>query len=202
MDALDKYKKAWSKQDNSFNKISKEEIYKLAYAKSSSIVKWIFIIGIIEFVVLNSIYLFVDLDQVEAEYEKIGIVEFIKYSTIFSYVVLLYFLIQFYINYKRITVIDSTKSLMQKILKTRKTVKNYVLFNLGFLIIIITVMTIASIKTNVNHFNQEELWTFGVIMFFIGILALGFLWGFYQLLYGILLKKLKLNYKELAKLDA
>jgi hypothetical protein len=34
-----------------------------------------------------------------------------------------------------------------------------------------------------------------------GAIFLGLFWLFYQLIYGILLKKLNRNYKELAKLD-
>ena len=63
MDLLDNYKKAWDNQPEDANKVSSIEIYKMAQSKSSSIVKWIFIIGILEFVVLNSLYLFIDMDE-------------------------------------------------------------------------------------------------------------------------------------------
>jgi hypothetical protein len=202
MDALDKYKKAWNNQENSFNRISENEIYKLAHSKSSSIVKWIFIIGILEFVILNSVFLFLDFDKANQEYEKLGMTKFVKYSNVFSYIVLIYFLVQFYLNYRDIAILDSTKSLMQKIIKTRKTVRNYVLFNLSFLLFIIVVMTVLSIRLNTNDFNEKQLWFFGIAMFFTALIAMGLVWLFYQLLYGILLKKLKRNYKELSKLDA
>jgi DNA-binding CsgD family transcriptional regulator len=41
-------KKDWQKSDNSFNQISETEIYKMIHKKSSSIVKWILIISILE----------------------------------------------------------------------------------------------------------------------------------------------------------
>ena len=47
MDLLDKYKKAWKNQPEEASKRSTVEIYKLAQSNSSSIVKWIFIIGIL-----------------------------------------------------------------------------------------------------------------------------------------------------------
>ena len=50
MDLLEKYKKAWDNQPEETNKVSKIDIYKMAHSKSSSIVKWIFIIGVLEFV--------------------------------------------------------------------------------------------------------------------------------------------------------
>ena len=49
MDLLDKYKKTWGLQPKNIDKISSEEIYKMARSKSISIVKWIFILGLIEF---------------------------------------------------------------------------------------------------------------------------------------------------------
>lgn len=202
MDVLDKYKKSWNKQEDSFNKVSKKEIYRLAHAKSSSIVKWIFIIGLLEFVFFNGLYLFVDFDQANKKYEELGMTELIKYSNIISYVVLIYFLVQFYLNYKNIATLDSTKSLMQKILKTRRTVRNYVLFNLIFLLVIVIVMTILSIRLSINNLSEEKLWFFAISIFFFGIIAIGVVWAFYQLLYGFLLKKLKNNYKELANLDS
>ena len=131
MDVLENYKKAWDNQPEEVSKFSAIEIYKMAQSKSSSIVKWIFIIGILEFIVLNSLYFFIDMEEANKEYEKLGLENFIFYSQLAAYAILFYFLWMFYKNYKRISTIDSTKTLMKKIIKTRKTVRNYVLFNLG-----------------------------------------------------------------------
>ena len=57
---LSHYKKAWKNQPDENNKISQNEIYKMTQSKSTSIVKWIFIIGILEFVVMNSFYFLFD----------------------------------------------------------------------------------------------------------------------------------------------
>ena len=102
MDLLDNYKKAWKNQPEEASKFSAIEIYKLAQSRSSSIVKWIFIIGILEFVILNSLYFFVDMDEAYEEYKKIGLENFIYYSQIFAYLILFYFLVMFYLNYKNI----------------------------------------------------------------------------------------------------
>ena len=202
MDLLDNYKKAWDNQPEDANKVSSFEIYKMAQSKSSSIVKWIFIIGIIEFVVLNSMYFFIDMDEAEKEYEKLGLVNFIFYSGILAYVVLFYFLAKFYQNYKRISATATTKSLMDKILKTRKTVRNYVIFNLGYIALTIIIVSIASIKMELETLNTKELLLVGFSIFIVIFLILAVMWLFYQLLYGILLRKLKRNHKELAKLDS
>ncbi|MBE9489793.1 MAG: hypothetical protein IMY67_05830, partial [Bacteroidetes bacterium] len=50
MDELELLKKDWNKKDNDYPKLSYDEIYKMILKKSSSIVKWIFIISILEFV--------------------------------------------------------------------------------------------------------------------------------------------------------
>lgn len=50
MDELELLKKDWQKDDNNYPKKSYNEIYKMILKKSSSIVKWIFIISILEFI--------------------------------------------------------------------------------------------------------------------------------------------------------
>jgi hypothetical protein len=202
MDLLENYKKAWVNQPEDTEKLSSLEIYKLAHSKSSSIVKWIFIIGILEFVILNSVYFIVDMDEAYTEYKKMGLENFIFYSQIAAYGILFYFLTMFYLNYKRISTTDTTKILMKKIIKTRKTVRDYVLFNLSYLALIMIVVTIASINNNFEDLNNKQIFLIILATLIATLLFLGILWLFYQLLYGFLLKKLNRNYKELAKLDS
>ena len=201
MDLLEKYKKTWDNQPDETKQFSALEIYKLAHSKSSSIVKWIFIIGVLEFVILNSLYFVFDMEEVYTEYEKMGLKNFIFYSQIVAYVILFYFLVMFYLNYKRISTTDSTKTLMKKIIKTRKTVRNYVLFNLSYMVLVMIAVTIASINTNFNDLNNKQIILIIIATLIATLLILGVLWLFYQLLYGILLKKLNRNYKELAKVN-
>ncbi|WBX70410.1 hypothetical protein [Tenacibaculum retecalamus] len=197
---LDKYKKAWDNQPEETDTVSKVDIYKMAHSRSSSIVKWIFIIGILEFILLNSMYFFVDMDQANKEYEKIGLGDFVFYSQIIAYVILFYFLIKFYLNYKRISVTDSTKELMTKIVNTRKTVKYYVLFNLSYLFIITVAVVVATVKSH-PEFTNAKTFVFIIVTAVISSIMLVLLWLFYQLIYGILLRKLNKNYKELSKFD-
>jgi hypothetical protein len=201
MDLLDKYKETWSKQVEMPYKFSTLEIYKMAHAKSSSIVKWIFVIGILEFIFMNSLYFFMDMEEAYKQYNELGLESFVLYSQIVAYSILFYFLAQFYLNYIRISSIDSTKQLMNKIIKTRKTVRNYVFFNLGYLGLTMIVVTIASININIDHLNNKQILIVVFIMTIATVIILGLFWLFYQLLYGILLKKLNRNYKELARLE-
>ncbi|MGJ8744629.1 hypothetical protein [Polaribacter sp.] len=201
MDLLEKYKKTWENQPEDTHKVTSVEIYKMTQLRSSSIVKWIFIIGILEFVVLNSMYFFLDMEDAYAEYEKIGLINFVYYSQILAYLILFYFLVMFYKNYKSISTIDSTKKLMKKILKTRKTVRNYVLFNLGYIALLMIIVMVAEINFKIEDLNTKQIFLIILLTLVVTLVILGVLWLFYQLLYGILLKKLNRNYKELAKLD-
>jgi len=197
---LDKYKKAWENQPEETRKVSKVDIYKMAHSKSSSIVKWIFIIGLLEFVLLNSLYFVVDMEEAYNEYRQLGLYNFMFYSQFVLYPILFYFLIKFYLNYKSISVVDSTKTLMDKIIKTRKTVKYYVLFNLLYVFIFGVIVSIATLKTH-PEFNSKQILVSMIITIVVLIIMVVILWCFYQLLYGILLRKLNKNYKELAKLE-
>jgi len=201
MDLLDNYKKAWKNQPEEASKLSTIEIYKLAHSRSASIVKWIFIIGILEFVGLNTLSFFMDIDKANEELNALGLEKFMFYFNFIYYGVLAYFLILFYLNYKRISVIDNTRVLMKKILVTRKTVKQYVIFNLIVIALIVIIVAITTIKSEFDIVSGTNIML--TIIFILGFLGLilGIMWLFYQLLYRLLLKKLNTNYKELAKLD-
>lgn len=202
MDALDKYKKAWDNQPKEANKVSQVDIYKMAQSKSSSIVKWIFIIGLLELIIPLSMYLIFDLDKLDKTYAKLGLVDYAYYSQVILYPVVLVFLYLFYKNYKNIYTTDTTKELMQKIFKTRKTVRNYIFLNLGYAFITLIVVVIATVKTQLSNLGTKEIIITSIVSIVFGILLIGGIWLIYQLLYGILLRKLNKNYKELAKLDS
>ena len=212
MDELELLKKDWKKGEDSFPKLSYNEIYKMILKKSSSIVKWIFIISILEFVFWVALSFFLkysgysdDIVYVESS------TAFIVLSVI-SYAILAYFFYRFYMNYRTINTTDSATTLMENILKTRRTVKQYVGFNL--------IVMVVSIGVLLPHFmNQDpktktiienatangELFKFyaGIIIVTLLMLALviGVLLLFYWLIYGILLKRLNKNYRELKKLE-
>ena len=197
---LANYKKVWKNQPEEKNKISALEIYKMTQSKSNSIVKWIFIIGLLEFVILNSLVFFIDLNKAYQEYEKIGLKNFIIITEVLYYIVAVIFLIMFYLNYRNIDVNDSSRLLFGKILKTRKTVKLYVFFNLTYIFIIMIVVSISFIRMNSEKIPKDKIGLVIGLFALVGLFLLGTIWAFYQLLYGFLLKKLKRNYKELSKL--
>ncbi len=210
---LEKYKKAWGNQPEGTNKVSAIDIYKMAHSRSSSIVKWIFIIGILEFVFWFAINFFMPKSYLDI-YKELNLYNFIMFTQVLHYVVIVLFLILFYRNYSSISVVDSTKILIQKILKVRKTVKYYVYYNLiGFVVlsVIINILMFSSpdnlIKVfeaqgTITSLNESQFLTAMLIAQIITLLIiLLILYLFYKLLYGILLKKLNRNYKELNKLE-
>ena len=134
MKELERLKKDWNKNQN-FPELSKEEIYKFLHKKSSSIVKWIFIISLLEFGFWLMIGLATKNNEAQQRFDSYNVDDIMIPLMVTGYVILIYFFVIFYKNYKEISNTDSTKSLMQKILKTRKTVKHYVIFNLVFLFI-------------------------------------------------------------------
>ncbi len=201
MDTLDKYKKAWDNQSIEINKISREDIYKMSHSKSSSIVKWIFIIGLLELILPYTLMLIFDVNETSAIYQELGLVNYFYYFNIILVPILLFFLFLFYKNYRSISTTDSTKKLMDNILKTRKTVRNYIFLNLAFALIHLLVVSIISIKTYLPTSSTKELIAAYSIATVISGIIITIIWLIYQLLYGILLRKLTLNYKELAKLD-
>ena len=82
MEELDLLKKDWKKNENSFEQVSEVDIYKMLHKKSSSIVKWIFYISLLELlfgVVLNIVLSFTKYDEQNiAMFKKWGIYNFYK----------------------------------------------------------------------------------------------------------------------------
>ena len=209
---LANYKKVWKNQPEEKNKISALEIYKMTQSKSNSIVKWIFIIGLLEFVFWFAINYLGTKNGALEPYEKLNLINFIENFNYFHYVVVVLFLILFYRNFSLISTVDDTKTLMKNILLVRKTVKWYVYYNLINVVVFSIILNILIFNTpdGINilsgidneSFNKEHMMSVFIIaqIVVIAIMIL-ILWLFYYLLYGILLKKLNKNYKELTKLN-
>jgi len=210
MDELDKLKGAWKSQDYSNHKVSSTDIYKMLQAKSTSYVKWIFYISIIEFLLVIFLNLIFDNDKYLSIYDEMGMHNLIITVSIISYGIMIVFMYLFYKNYKRICVDCDAKTLMKSILKTRKTVKSYIYFNIGFMALtsFILFYHIFSSDKNISIYKMtsnvpEDFSTTYLIIAItvVMILFIGLLLLFYRIIYGILLRRLKKNYKELEQLD-
>lgn len=212
MDELDLLKKDWKKNDTQYPKISEQEIYAMLHQKSSSIVKWIFIISVLEIMLWTVISYFTADENYFKTLENYHIDTLMKVFTFVNYVVIGVFIFLFYKNFKRINTTDSVKSLMKSILKTRKTVQYYIWYNLGMIGLTFIIIMIATFKYD-NRINEiavkasgsDSNTLFWVVLigftFIFFVIIFGLFWLFYRLIYGYLLRRLHKNYEELKKID-
>lgn len=206
MDELELLKKDWKKQEDVLPRLSYKEIYKMILKKSSSIVRWIFIISILEFLLWASLDVVFRLNGMYSKVEKVDMGSFSLIASIVSYGILLYFITRFYINYKKIKATDSAKVLMENIIKTRRTVKRYIWVNISFFALaMIATMSYALIFTetfqNRSAENQLPVWLVVVVTLFVTSIFIGIIALFYRIIYGIFTRRLKRNYGELKKLE-
>jgi len=212
MDGLDILKKDWQKDNTAYPKHSYNEIYKMILKKSSSIVKWIFIISLLEFVFWTLISFFLKDTKSMQRFEQFDADTILIPLAIIGYVVLAYFFYIFFRNYRTISATDNAKVLMENILKTRRAVKQYVGFNLIYLVIATVVVLFIEFDQDQQLINQAQQASANgdVFKFYATIIittaiflaiAIGLLLLFYWLVYGILLGRLNKNYTELKKLE-
>jgi len=215
MEALDLLKKSWQKDDFVSNQISSDDIYKMLRKKSSSTVKWIFIISLIELslgLILNIILSLTNVNsQSDDLLKKFGLYEINLVVTALMYAVIVFFIFNFYKSYKKIITENNTKDLINSILKTRKVVKRYIAFNLITLAVLVIcfggygfIVGYSAEASKLGESTQIPLTVVFIGIFVIIIITAIFIliaWLVYRLLYGILLKKLNKNYEELKKID-
>jgi uncharacterized membrane protein len=211
MKELDLLKKDWQKNNHSFQQVTENQIYKMLHKNSSSNVKWILIISILEFALWTLMSLFFNTDDYIKQMHAEEMLFFLRILTYLNYAVIVFFIYKFYTNYVKISTTNSTKELMQNILRTRKTVQNYVWYNLGMFFFCMVLGFIMAFMYNPELTSiKEEMsngGSYGRIILFVCILGLATIvflllfWLFYKLLYGFLLRRLSNNYKELKKID-
>lgn len=207
MDELELLKKDWKRQESTLPHLNTGDFLKMIHKKSSSLTKWILVIAILEFVFWIAFSIFTTGKDELNKIRDLHIYELNIAMTILHYGVLIYFIYWFYKNYKLISTTSNTKTLMRSILKVRKTVNYYVIYNLAMMFVVLIMVFAASAMYDAKFkevFEKSDtmtIWgTLGAIALFI-IVALFLFWLFYKLLYGILLRRLYRNYKELNKLE-
>lgn len=212
LDELELLKKDWQKREADLPKLSYEQIYPMTKKKSSSIVKWIFYISILEFVFWAGINIIFSGPDTMQELKDMHIYKVVMALNVINYIIILYFIYKFYTNYRKISFTDSSKNLMRTILKVKRTVTQYVWFNL----IIFTTYLIINmygvllygpegrkiVEAASQDGNTLAFWAMviGISVVFTAVI-LFLIWLFYKLLYGILLKRLRKNYNDLKRLE-
>ena len=204
MEELKQYKKAWQEQKYTGNQLDSNALTKMIHRRSSSIVKWIFYISLIEFSVFILLDVFTNKDWTEIK--ATGMYTYTIVSFVLFYTVIIFFIFLFYKNYKSISVTNNTKGLIKSILKTQQSVKYYIVTN----IIMLAVGTVTAAYISFqdpeyiemienlteNKGTDGHLIAWGIVILLV-LLAIGVLLLIYQLIYGVLIRKLNDNYKEL-----
>jgi len=204
MEDLKQYKKAWQSQECTDNQLDTSTITEMIQRKSSSLVKWIFYISLMEFSIFILLDIFTKKDWVEIK--ATGMYTYTLVSFVLFYGVILFFIYLFYKNYKSISVTNSTKGLIKSIIKTRQSVRYYIITN----IIMLAIGTIAAAYISFQDPQHQEMienltenydlnghliaWSIVLVLI---VFAVGLLLLIYQVIYGILLRRLKDNYKVL-----
>lgn len=213
-DELELLKRDWQKKEAELPTLSYDEIHKMIWKKSSSIVKWILVISILEFTLPQLLIFAPPMEEAMQIYDNIGVSNYLFALSLVIYAVAIYFIYQFYRRFKEISVLDNSKNLMKKILKTRKTVKHYVLFSLSMIMVTIIIMIVGvylnedithivpELKDRLQDISPDKLKiTLMLTIGIIGILLTLLMGCVYFVLYGLLLRKLNKNYAELRQLE-
>ena len=213
-DELELLKKDWQKKEAHLPKLSYDEIHNMIWKKSSSIVKWILIISILEFTLPHLLLLIPSYRENMNIYDKLGLHNILIGLSVITYGVAFYFIFQFYRRYKEISALDNSKNLMRKILKTRATVKHYIIYSLSMILVIVALLIVgvyltddifssfSALKEKSETISVEKLKiTIMVAMAIMGVLMTAVIGGIYFLLYGLPLRKLKKNYNDLKQLE-
>lgn len=216
MDELELLKKDWRKKEEHLPRLTYEEIYKMIWKRSSSLVRWIFYISIIEFLLPHLLYLIPSFRE-GMNYDfsrKLGIENLLIALTVIQYLVAIYFIFEFYKRYREISVLEDAQKLIQRIFRTRRTVKHYVIFCLSIVLLIFAVF-VAGIYMDENLMETLDLdaktqqmdpgqlkWIMVGVMAAAGIVFTALIGVIYFLLYGLLTRKLYRNYQELKRMEA
>lgn len=214
MDQLELLKEKWKNTEQQLPTLSYDDIYKMLLKKSSSIVKWIFFISIAEILFWTTLSFFIP-ESSKAINEGLGLKTIFLILGIINYIVFAIFIYLFYKNYQKIQVTDTSKQLMKNILNTRKTVKYFVFYNVGTSAIGLIVFNIyyyiererlfELMGENFDGYGSVPPESFSTIFFgsqiIIAIVFILLLLLFYYLIYGLLMRRLKRNYRELKKME-
>ncbi|MDQ0782921.1 beta-carotene 15,15'-monooxygenase [Chryseobacterium sp. W4I1] len=216
---LDSLKKTWQEQPVQ-QKYDSTEILQMLNRKSRNYVKYIFWISVAEFLFFSVLGLFYFLQGEESDsfrkiLEKLGAQQSPEIQTNFDYAYLAikvlsllitaYFVLKFYQNYRKIKIEENLKGLIIRIMKFKKTVNAFILISISLLVAFMFVFT-AFIFYVLNSQNVQPD-NSNLIIVIVGIivstvLCVLLIWFYYRLVYGIIIRKLDRNLKQLKDIDS
>ncbi|WP_126652016.1 MFS transporter [Chryseobacterium aureum] len=216
---LDSFKKTWQEQSVQ-PKYDNNEILQMLNRKSRNYVKYIFWISVLEFLFFSVFGLFYFFQEEESEsfrkmLERLGAQEAPEVENNFGHVYLAikilsllitaYFVLKFYQNYRKIKIEENLKGLITRIIKFKTTVNAFILISIVLLVVFTFVLT-AFIFYTLNSQNIQPSGS-NLTIIIAGIvvstlLAVSMIWFYYRLVYGIIIRKLDKNLKQLKEIDS
>lgn len=216
---LDRLKKIWTEQIGEEENYTSGRIFAMLKTKSSSSVRWIFIISLIELLVGVSflIYAGFQMDFTHHHHRLISVFgdtwTFVyEGMNILVYVVTIYFIIQFFNHYRKIKVQSSVANLSKQIVNFRKQVNQYIWFNLAMFTLLFPFSVGLGkgdfVRGYIEGFQSSHgagaevaepsvslLILVSIVCF---VLLLGLFLLYYRFVYGTFLSRLKENLKDLS----
>jgi hypothetical protein len=206
MNKLDALKKEWKNQKFELQ-LTKDELHQLTQKKSVSSIKWIFIFSCFEFFAYLLFPFFIP-DYFEA-FEYYRIIHLYNFSILVNalgYIILSYFMVQFYLNYRKIKTSNSIAFLIETIISSRKSVNKYVAYNISLFLLFIIFVLINAFKYDENYIellsigstiNEDSIVKMVIAIIVIMIMVLSVLLVFYYIIYGRYFYRLKKLIEEL-----
>ncbi|MCS3531422.1 beta-carotene 15,15'-monooxygenase [Chryseobacterium sp. JUb7] len=216
---LDSFKKTWQEQPVQ-QKYDNEEILKMLNKKSRNYVKYIFWISVAEFLFFSVLGLFYFFQGEESNsfvkvLERLGAQKTPEVENnfdntylaikILSLLITAYFVYKFYQNYRKIKIEENLKGLITRIIKFKKTVNAFILISIVLLVAFTSVFTAfifyALNTQNIEPTNSDlTIVIVGIVVSM--VLTIVLVWLYYRLVYGIIIRKLDKNLKQLKDIDS
>ncbi|MEN4762008.1 beta-carotene 15,15'-monooxygenase [Chryseobacterium sp. C39-AII1] len=216
---LDSFKKTWQEQPVQ-PKYDHAEILQMLNRKSRNYVKYIFWISVAEFLFFSVLGIFYFFQGEESNsfkkiLERLGVQNTGDVENNFDHaylgikilglIITAYFVLKFYQNYRKIKIEENLKGLITRIIKFKKTVNAFILISIVLLLVftlIFTTFIFYALNTQNIQPNNSD-----VIIVIIGIiistiLCVSLIWLYYRLVYGIIIRKLDRNLKQLKDIDS
>lgn len=211
---IDSLKQQWQAQKIS-NPYSHSEILNLLNKKSRNYVKYILWVSVIEFLIILGSHLLVDkhhsffkimenlditvTDTLIQQYNAIYIT-----MQVVSLLVTGFFIFKFYFGYKSIKIEENLKQFILKIIYFRKTVNLFIFINI--VLFIIYVITLVGFVIGYSSFQNIEIESALALRFIVALsigigLCIALALIYYRIVYGILVKRLGKNLKQLQEMD-
>ncbi|MDV7697313.1 beta-carotene 15,15'-monooxygenase [Chryseobacterium soli] len=216
---LDSFKKTWQEQPVQ-QKYDNSEILQMLNRKSRNYVKYIFWISVVEFLFFSimGVFYFIKGDESNSFLkllERLGAQKTPEVENSFEIIYLIikslsllitaYFVYKFYQNYRQIKIEENLKGLITRIIHFKKTVNAFILISIVLLVVVTTIFIgfiFYSLNSQSIEVNSSTLTGFLIGIVLSTALTVSLVWLYYKLVYGIIMRKLDKNLKQLKDIDS